>query len=149
MYGISSEASYKQALDILVPMGEYFQIQDDYLDCYGDPSVLGKIGTDILDNKCSWNINVALQNASSEQREVLDQSYGRKDGECEKKVKEVFKQLDIAGRFEKYEAESYKNLTGLIDQVDESTGVKKDVYTTFLNKVSAVLLLAFAACDAS
>lgn len=139
MYGIQDEAAYTRALDILVPMGEYFQIQDDYLDCYGDPSVLGKIGTDIFDNKCSWNINVALQNASSEQRKVLDENYGRKDTECEKKVKEVFRELDIAGRFEKYEAESHKKLTALIDAVDESTGVKKDVYTTFLNKVNTYL----------
>lgn len=70
--GIYSDEAYATALSILIPIGEYFQIQDDYLDCYGTPEQIGKIGTDILDNKCSWNINVALQRANEQQRKVLD-----------------------------------------------------------------------------
>ena len=50
---------YQLALDILLPLGEYFQVQDDYLDCFGQD--IGKIGTDILDNKCSWIICTALE----------------------------------------------------------------------------------------
>ncbi len=45
--------------------------QDDFLDCFGDPSVTGKIGTDIEDNKCSWLIVQALQRASPEQKVLL------------------------------------------------------------------------------
>uniref|UniRef100_A0A3Q2TRL0 Farnesyl pyrophosphate synthase n=1 Tax=Fundulus heteroclitus TaxID=8078 RepID=A0A3Q2TRL0_FUNHE len=47
-------------------------VLDDFLDCYGDPAVTGKIGTDIQDNKCSWLVVKALQVMTPEQRSVLE-----------------------------------------------------------------------------
>ena len=46
-------------------------LQDDYLDCFGAPEVIGKIGTDIQDNKCGWLVVQALTRATPEQRQVL------------------------------------------------------------------------------
>jgi farnesyl diphosphate synthase len=49
-----SDYYYKLALDILLPLGKYFQIQDNHLDFARKPKQIGKVGTNILDNKCSW-----------------------------------------------------------------------------------------------
>ncbi|SNX83454.1 probable ERG20 - farnesyl-pyrophosphate synthetase [Melanopsichium pennsylvanicum] len=137
MAGVTDESLYKQALDILLPMGEYFQVQDDFLDCYGTPEQIGKIGTDIFDNKCSWNINVALQNATPQQRQLLDDNYGKKDPECEKRVKDVFNQsnIDLVARFQKYEAESYEHINNLINNLPESQGLRRGIFRSFLEKV--------------
>jgi farnesyl diphosphate synthase len=48
----------------------------------------GKIGTDIIDNKCSWCINTALALSSPAQCAILNEHYGRKDAMSEAKVKE-------------------------------------------------------------
>ena len=45
--------------------------QDDFIDCFGDPAVTGKVGTDIEENKCSWLVVQALQRVSPSQREML------------------------------------------------------------------------------
>ena len=41
------------------------------MDCFGAPEVIGKIGTDIQDNKCGWLVVQALKRATPEQRQVL------------------------------------------------------------------------------
>ncbi|CAJ0966316.1 unnamed protein product [Ranitomeya imitator] len=71
MAGIDTEDDHQNAKTILLEMGEFFQIQDDYLDCYGDPSITGKIGTDIQDNKCCWLVVEALKRVTPEQRDVI------------------------------------------------------------------------------
>jgi farnesyl diphosphate synthase len=42
------------------------------LDCFGDPEVTGKIGTDIQDARCTWLAVVALQRASPEQKALIE-----------------------------------------------------------------------------
>jgi farnesyl diphosphate synthase len=127
---------YDLTLSILIPLGEYFQIQDDFLDFSGTPEQIGKIGTDIVDNKCSWVINTALKLSTPEQRRVLDENYGRKDSEKEKKIKEVFEELRIRDVYAKYEEETVTDLRQKIAKIVEvEGGLKREIFESFLAKI--------------
>ena len=116
-------------------MGEYFQAQDDYLDAFADPKVLGKIGTDIQDNKCSWLINQALRKVNPEQRKLLEENYGQKNADKEAKVKQLYYELKLAEFYEQWEEERVADLREKIANVDESEGLKKEVFEAFLKKI--------------
>lgn len=140
-------------------MGEFFQIQDDFLDCYGDPKVIGKIGRDIEENKCSWLIVQALLHANADQKRVLEvdlllllllridvdiywsllfffcflqQHYGRDNPSDVAHVKKVYQDLNMTKIFQDYERESYQKLLKMIAEV---RSMQQDVFIDLLNKI--------------
>lgn len=133
--GFASEKNLKTAEDILIPMGEYFQVQDDYLDNFADPATLGKIGTDIQDNKCSWLVNQALQKATPEQRKLLEENYGQKDSAKEAVVKKLYNELELESVYQAYEEKIVTEIRAKIQAIDESEGLKKEVFDEFLRKI--------------
>lgn len=150
MCGISHQSSessvpdpYATAKAILVPLGEYFQVQDDFLDFAGTPEQIGKIGTDIVDNKCSWCINTALAHATTEQSAILDANYGKKDAEAEARVKALYEELGVRKLYAEYEENSYKRIVGLIETIPEENSaakagevkLKREVFKSFLDKI--------------
>ncbi|CAK9177157.1 unnamed protein product [Ilex paraguariensis] len=146
--------------DILVQMGIYFQVQDDYLDCFGDPETIGKIGTDIEDFKCSWLVVKALEccneeqkkigtdiedfkcswlvvkaleRCNEEQKKVLYEHYGKADSADVAKVKALYNDLDLQSVFTEYESKSYQKLTSFIE-AHPSKAVQA-VLKSFLGKI--------------
>ncbi|KAH9940624.1 farnesyl-diphosphate synthase [Amylocystis lapponica] len=145
MCGIAHTAAddpYVRAREILVPLGEYFQVQDDFLDFAGTPEQIGKVGTDIVDNKCSWCVNTALALATPAQRAVLDANYGRKDAACEARIKALYEELGVRAQYEEYEEQAYKRIMGLIETIPETASaaegqvvLKREVFKSFLDKI--------------
>ncbi|TXG58305.1 hypothetical protein EZV62_016134 [Acer yangbiense] len=119
--------------NILVDMGIYFQVQDDYLDCFGAPEVIGKVGTDIEDFKCSWLVVKALECCNKEQKKLLYENYGKADPTCVAKVKELYNALDLQGVFTQFESESYEKLIKSIES--HSNKAVQAVLKSFLGKI--------------
>ena len=127
---------YAIASSILLPLGEYDQIQDDYIDFSCTPEKISDIGTDIMDNRCSWVINIALSLATPAQRAILNENYGRKGEEKEAKVKAVLAEIGVGKVYDEYEKRVVKELRQKIGAIVEvEGGLKRKVFENFLAKI--------------
>lgn len=132
--GITNETAHKKVREICLLMGEYFQIQDDFLDCYGAPEVIGKIGTDIEDAKCSWLVVQALDRANQTQKSVLKADYGKKAPDCVARVKKIYKELNLEKVFHDYEESAVQTIRDKIKNLNDSllegvcSGLLKKIY---------------------
>ena len=71
-------------------IGLAFQLQDDYLDVYGDSKVFGKkIGGDITSNKKTYMLITAFNQANAEQRAELEKWINKSDFDTEEKIAAV------------------------------------------------------------
>lgn len=87
--GGAGERNQHLLYDFGKKLGIAFQIQDDYLDAFGDPDKFGKlVGGDILANKKTFLLLHALETASESQQQELRQLLS---GTAENKVQDVLK----------------------------------------------------------
>ena len=71
-------------------IGLAFQLQDDYLDVYGDPKIFGKaVGGDIVSNKKTYMLINAFNRANSSQRAELQRLINTESFDRDKKVAAV------------------------------------------------------------
>eukprot|EP00002_Diphylleia_rotans_P033981 TRINITY_DN7275_c0_g3_i1.p1 TRINITY_DN7275_c0_g3~~TRINITY_DN7275_c0_g3_i1.p1 ORF type:complete len:367 (+),score=93.91 TRINITY_DN7275_c0_g3_i1:1306-2406(+) len=130
--GITSEEAFEVAEKICLAMGEYFQIQDDFLDCYGDPEVIGKIGTDIEDGKCCWLVVQALNRADEAGIQTIKTHYGTNNHESVEVIKKLYAELNIKKIFEDYEDACYVEINRMID---EQQVLPKAIFVDLLAKI--------------
>jgi geranylgeranyl diphosphate synthase, type II len=77
-------------------LGIAFQVQDDYLDAFGDPEKFGKqTGGDILANKKTFLLIHALETASPAQKAELEQLMAGNAADKVEKVLQIFKDCKV------------------------------------------------------
>ncbi|NQX84746.1 MAG: polyprenyl synthetase family protein [Flavobacteriaceae bacterium] len=82
-------------------LGIAFQLQDDYLDAFGDPETFGKqIGGDIIENKKTYLYLKALELADGAQKEELTHLYSLTSNESSVKIDGVKSIFESSGSSE-------------------------------------------------
>ncbi|XP_039314579.1 farnesyl pyrophosphate synthase isoform X2 [Solenopsis invicta] len=131
---IKDPEMFKQTETILLQLGYLYQVQNDYLDCFGDFEVFGKDDTDIRERKCTWLIVKALRRVTPKQRNILKECYGVSDPEKVRRVKQLYIDLDLPNIYLKYEEETYNDVKAKILVQDVSCGFSHGFFLDLLRK---------------
>lgn len=113
--GGAGEGNANHLYEFGLNLGIAFQVQDDYLDAFGDPAKVGKqTGGDILANKKTFLMIHALNIASAEQKAELQTLATSQDENKVSKVLTIFRQCGVddwaRDLKDKYIAASLKHL---------------------------------------
>ena len=124
-----------------VKMGLAFQLQDDWLDVYGDPKVFGKnIGGDILCNKKTYMLITALELADASQREDLERWLNATDYVPAEKISAVtaiYNNIGIGKRCEEMVEAYYSDGLALLESIaipEERKQALKDFACSLMNR---------------
>lgn len=91
------------------------------MDCYGDVSVTGKIGTDIQEGKCSWLAVTALQHCNEAQKQLFIKNYASKEPEHVASIKRLYDELKLPELYKKKESEMYDDIVKRVKALPSET----------------------------
>ncbi len=137
MGAIVAKTSEKQAdliYDFGLNLGLAFQLQDDYLDAFGDPETFGKqVGGDIIENKKTYLYLKALEFSSKEKASKLEELFTLQLEDNSEKIetaKTIFNESGASKAtqeaIEMYTFKAFETLEKM-----EINAEKKDVLRTF------------------
>ena len=94
--GGASEGNQQHLYEFGRNLGISFQVQDDYLDAFGDPEKFGKqVGGDIKSNKKTFLMIHALETATGKDLETLQHALQTDEPDKVEKVLQVFRSCGI------------------------------------------------------
>lgn len=131
--GYTSPEIFQQAKEIFTEIGYLFQTQDDFMDCFGDSSETGKIGTDIPDGTCTWLSAMCVQRSTDAQKKIMKENFGKDDTEAVARIKQLYKELSLPDIYATYEEDAYNTIKMQIQQISQK--IPDEIFLNLLDKL--------------
>lgn len=126
----TSDCNKKAIYDFGRYLGIAFQLQDDYLDAFGDADTFGKqIGGDILENKKTYLYLKSVQNANVEQKQALEKWFSSTDNSEEKikSVKTLFEETGVVSDSVQLIEEYTNKALNILDELTINEDYKQEL----------------------
>jgi len=117
-----------------IELGLAFQLQDDYLDAFGDPETFGKqIGGDIIENKKTLLYLLALELGSPEDAAALERIFETNPTDPTQKIAQVKELFTISGAVEQIQQQMKAYTEKALKEVDQFPveEEKKEIFKAF------------------
>ena len=117
-------------------LGIAFQLQDDYLDAFGDPKTFGKqVGGDIIENKKTFLFLKALSLSNNTEQEKLRHFFSKRFEENTEKVRFVKSIFEKSGAVEAIKSEIEFYTASALSALEKIQAQEKDkeVFKVFAN----------------
>ena len=118
----ASSQALTEARQICDAIGEYFQVQDDYLGCWGDEAMTGKGNNDVAEKKCTWLAVTALTRCTGPEQ-LLELQKGLVRGDT-RRVTAMYEELGMRDAFLEYEARSFAAIRHQLAQASALAAVR-------------------------
>lgn len=130
----ASEECQNSIYDFGKNLGIAFQLQDDYLDAFGDPETFGKqVGGDIIENKKTYLFLKALEFSNISDKRQLEHLYSVSPSDSADKINSVKHIFESCGSAEatRHEIENYTNKAFSVLESIKISEDNKDMLKTF------------------
>ena len=117
-----------------IELGLAFQLQDDYLDAFGDPETFGKqIGGDIIENKKTLLYLLALELGSPEDAAALERLFETNPTDPTQKIAQVKELFTTSGAVEQIQQQMKAYTEKALKEVDQFPveEEKKEIFKDF------------------
>ena len=139
----SSQEDAQKIYDFGLSLGIAFQLQDDYLDAFGNTDTFGKqVGGDIIENKKTYLYIKALENATPQQKSELIDLYSNQNIDLLDKVervKSIFKETEsdvqLKEAIDLYTSKAFSTLNS-IEIGDDKKKILINFGNALMNRVS-------------
>ncbi|TVZ56637.1 geranylgeranyl diphosphate synthase type II [Lutibacter sp. Hel_I_33_5] len=122
----TSEENLNEIYNFGINLGIAFQLQDDYLDTFGNPETFGKqVGGDIIENKKTYLYLKALEISTPEDKNKLKSFFNQKLEDNTTKIEEV-KNIFLANKIPELIKELIKSYTDLAFQSLDNLNISEE-----------------------